>query len=80
MFIAVVDGKRWEIDFWDTAGQEKFDKLHVSYYFGADCCILVFDVTRNLTYKNLYELFFFSSACVGRNGTENSVTHARSYR
>ena len=41
---------------WDTAGQEKFDKLHASYYFGADCCILVFDVTRKITYRNLYDL------------------------
>ena len=55
-YLFIVDGKNWEIDFWDTAGQEKFDKLHASYYFGADCCILVFDVTRKITYRNLYDL------------------------
>ena len=27
------DGRRWTIDFWDTAGQEQFAKLHASYYF-----------------------------------------------
>ena len=31
------DGRRWTIDFWDTAGQEQFDKLHASYYFQATC-------------------------------------------
>mmetsp|Transcript_32106 Transcript_32106/g.75037 ORF Transcript_32106/g.75037 Transcript_32106/m.75037 type:complete len:235 (+) Transcript_32106:24-728(+) len=47
------DGRRWTIDFWDTAGQEQFDKLHASYYFQANACILAFDVTRKITYKNL---------------------------
>ena len=42
-----------EIDFWDTAGQERFQSMHPSYYMGAHCCILVFDVTRKVTYKNL---------------------------
>lgn len=27
--------------------------MHPSYYFGAHVCILVFDVTRKSTYKNL---------------------------
>jgi Rab-like protein 2 len=38
---------------WDTAGQESFNSLHPSYYFGADVCILVFDATRKITYTNL---------------------------
>lgn len=50
-------GKRWAVDFWDTAGQEQFDRLHSSYYFQANCCILAFDVTRKITYKNL-EVWF----------------------
>ncbi|XP_077529129.1 rab-like protein 2A isoform X2 [Haemaphysalis longicornis] len=40
-------------DFWDTAGQERFKTLHPSYYHQANACILVFDVTRKITYKNL---------------------------
>jgi len=47
------DGRPWAIDFWDTAGQEQFDRLHASYYFQAHACILAFDVTRKVTYKNL---------------------------
>ncbi len=41
------------IDIWDTAGQESFNELHPSYYFGANVCILVFDATRKITYQNL---------------------------
>ena len=41
------------IDFWDTAGQERFNTMHRSYYHQAHACILVFDSTRKITYKNL---------------------------
>lgn len=51
------DGQRWAIDFWDTAGQEQFEKLHASYYYQANACILAFDVTRKITYKNLETWF-----------------------
>ena len=46
------DGNVYPIDFWDTAGQETFNKMHPSYYDRADCCILVCDATRVLTYQN----------------------------
>jgi small GTP-binding protein len=42
-----------QVDFWDTAGQEQFQSMHPSYYHNAHCCILVFDITRKITYKNL---------------------------
>lgn len=41
------------IDFWDTAGQERFASMHPSYYYKAHACVLVFDVTRKVTYQNL---------------------------
>jgi hypothetical protein len=40
-------------DFWDTAGQERFASMHPSYYYRAQVCILVFDVTRKSTYQHL---------------------------
>ena len=43
------------VDFWDTAGQESFNRMHPSYYYRAHCCILVFDVTRKVTYQHLAE-------------------------
>merc|ERR1711879_829871 len=52
------DGERQvSIDFWDTAGQEQFDKLHSSYYYQANACILAFDATRKITYKNLQKWY-----------------------
>ncbi len=41
------------IDIWDTAGQESFNELHPTYYYGAHVCILVFDANRKITYQNL---------------------------
>ncbi|EAL63676.1 Rab GTPase [Dictyostelium discoideum AX4] len=41
------------LQLWDTSGQERFRSLEISYYRGADYCILVFDVTNE---KTLYDL------------------------
>lgn len=49
----LIEGVQIKIDIWDTAGQECFNTLHPSYYFGAHACVLVFDVTRKITYQNL---------------------------
>ncbi|XP_031574440.1 rab-like protein 2A [Actinia tenebrosa] len=48
-----VNDKDVNVDFWDTAGQERFSSMHPSYYHQAHACILVFDITRKITYKNL---------------------------
>uniref|UniRef100_A0A2K6ETA6 Ras-related protein Rab-7a n=1 Tax=Propithecus coquereli TaxID=379532 RepID=A0A2K6ETA6_PROCO len=34
-------------------GQERFQSLGVAFYRGADCCVLVFDVTAPNTFKTL---------------------------
>mmetsp|Transcript_9654 Transcript_9654/g.16003 ORF Transcript_9654/g.16003 Transcript_9654/m.16003 type:complete len:212 (-) Transcript_9654:126-761(-) len=51
------DKKMSTIDFWDTAGQETFNRMHPSYYYRAHCCILVFDVTRKVTYQHLSDWY-----------------------
>lgn len=38
---------------WDTAGQERFQSLGVAFYRGADCCILVYDVSKATTFRAL---------------------------
>ncbi|GKB25008.1 ribonuclease H-like domain, reverse transcriptase, RNA-dependent DNA polymerase, partial [Tanacetum coccineum] len=38
---------------WDTAGQERFHSLGVSFYRGADCCVLVYDVNIQKTFETL---------------------------
>jgi len=49
--------KKTVVDFWDTAGQEAFNRMHPSYYYRAHCCILVFDVTRKITYQHLSDWY-----------------------
>ncbi len=41
------------VQIWDTAGQERFQSLGNSFYRGADCCILVFDVTIQKSFEDL---------------------------
>ncbi|KAK2076453.1 hypothetical protein QBZ16_000978 [Prototheca wickerhamii] len=38
---------------WDTAGQERFQSLGVAFYRGADCCVLVYDVTSSKSFEDL---------------------------
>ena len=41
------------LQIWDTAGQERFQSLGVAFYRGADCCVLVMDVTSPSSFKSL---------------------------
>jgi Rab-like protein 2 len=50
------------VDFWDTAGQESFNRMHPSYYYRAHCCIMVFDVTRKVTYQHLADWLVVETA------------------
>ncbi|XP_065064843.1 rab-like protein 2A [Rhopilema esculentum] len=52
-----LDGRELTVEFWDTAGQERFSSMHPSYYHQAHACILVFDITRKITYKNLAQWY-----------------------
>eukprot|EP00112_Aurelia_sp_Birch-Aquarium-sp1_P011274 Seg237.5 transcript_id=Seg237.5/GoldUCD/mRNA.D3Y31 product="Rab-like protein 2A" protein_id=Seg237.5/GoldUCD/D3Y31 len=52
-----IDGREVAVEFWDTAGQERFSSMHPSYYHQANACILVFDITRKITYKNLAQWY-----------------------
>lgn len=45
---ATIDGKTVLVDFWDMAGQERFQSIHASCYHKAHSCIMVFDV-QNLS-------------------------------
>lgn len=49
----VVDDRLVTMQIWDTAGQERFQSLGVAFYRGADCCVLVYDVTAPTSFKSL---------------------------
>ncbi|KAM7295513.1 hypothetical protein ISCGN_025013 [Ixodes scapularis] len=49
----MVEDRLVTMQIWDTAGQERFQSLGVAFYRGADCCVLVFDVTVPASFKAL---------------------------
>eukprot|EP00927_Polykrikos_kofoidii_P068276 TRINITY_DN63635_c0_g1_i1.p1 TRINITY_DN63635_c0_g1~~TRINITY_DN63635_c0_g1_i1.p1 ORF type:complete len:212 (+),score=43.17 TRINITY_DN63635_c0_g1_i1:106-741(+) len=49
----MIDDKAVTMQIWDTAGQERFQSLGVAFYRGADCCVLVYDITVAKTFESL---------------------------
>merc|ERR1712113_818424 len=52
MTLSLLD-KQIRLQIWDTAGQERFHNITTSYYRGAHCIMLVYDVNNTDTFKNL---------------------------
>ena len=48
-----VNETTYNLQVWDTAGQEKFQAIGSAFYRGADCCIVVFDVTNGKSFSTL---------------------------
>lgn len=51
--LALDQGANVKLQIWDTAGQESFKSITRSYYRGAICALLVYDITRRQTFINL---------------------------
>mmetsp|Transcript_65723 Transcript_65723/g.80436 ORF Transcript_65723/g.80436 Transcript_65723/m.80436 type:complete len:208 (+) Transcript_65723:92-715(+) len=50
-----IDGKTVKLQIWDTAGQERFQNITTSYYRGAHCIILVYDITQLETFEHVHK-------------------------
>ena len=48
-----INGRIVTLQIWDTAGQERYQSLGTSFYRGADCCLLVYDITNPTSFENL---------------------------
>ncbi|CAG9329233.1 unnamed protein product [Blepharisma stoltei] len=48
-----VDDRHISLQLWDTAGQERFQSLGMAFYRGADCCLLVYDMTNLKSFQSL---------------------------
>ncbi len=48
-----VDDKIAKLSIWDLAGQQRFKAIRSAFYGGVAGALLVFDLTRALTFKNL---------------------------
>ena len=53
--IEINENKRFKLQIWDTAGQEKYRSLAKIFYQSASVAILVYDVTLKRTFENLKE-------------------------
>ena len=49
----MIDDKLVTLQIWDTAGQERFQSLGVAFYRGADCCVLVYDLTNSKSFESM---------------------------
>ena len=49
----VVNNTIVTVQIWDTAGQEKYQSLGYAFYRGADCCALVYDITKKDSFEHL---------------------------
>ncbi|MCE3050002.1 Ras- protein RABA5a [Datura stramonium] len=48
-----INGKEVKAQIWDTAGQERFRAVTSAYYRGAVGALLVYDISRRLTFDNI---------------------------
>uniref|UniRef100_A0AC35UHJ6 Ras-related protein Rab-14 n=1 Tax=Rhabditophanes sp. KR3021 TaxID=114890 RepID=A0AC35UHJ6_9BILA len=51
--IIETSGQKIKLQIWDTAGQERFRAVTRSYYRGAACALMTFDITRRSTFNSL---------------------------
>ena len=52
------NGKEYQLDIWDTAGQEKYRSLGKNFYRDACIVILVYDITRKDSFESLKEIWY----------------------
>ena len=50
-----VDGNVIKIQIWDTAGHERFRSITTSYYRGADCILIVYDISDRSSFEHITE-------------------------
>ena len=48
-----IDNKIIKVQIWDTAGQERYKAITSTYYKGAKGAIIVYDITRKITFDNI---------------------------
>ena len=53
----LTDGSIVNVKIQDTAGQERFKSLGDKYYIKADCCLLVYDITKKKTFDEIKDFY-----------------------
>ncbi|XP_062028838.1 ras-related protein RABB1b-like [Rosa rugosa] len=67
--MVTIEGKPIKLNIWDTAGQEAFRSITISFYRGGAGALLVFNVTRRETFRNLTKWLEDTRQHVNRNIT-----------
>ena len=49
----IVDGESHDLDLWDTAGQEAYDRLRILSYPGTDIFLMCFSVDSRVSFGNI---------------------------
>ena len=65
--IIEIGGKKIKLQIWDTAGQERFRAVCRSYYRGAMCALLVYDISRRVTFQHLVSWLSDARNLTGNN-------------
>ena len=53
-----INGKDYQLDIWDTAGQEQYRSLGKHFYKDSYIVILVYDVTKKKSFEDLKSIWF----------------------
>lgn len=64
--IILNEEKKMSMQLWDLAGQESFRSIRSKYYLGASGGILVFDLTRQITFQDLEDWYTDFTQKVGK--------------
>ena len=56
--IITVDDKKYKLQLWDTAGQEKFRSIVATYFKSCQGVILVFDLSNGESWENIKNIWY----------------------
>jgi len=63
----IYEGKEYQLNFWDTAGQEQFNAINTIYYQNAVGALLVYDVTIPETFDKVKNWVLTLKEAVGKD-------------
>ena len=66
--IDIIDNYKINFQIWDTVGQEKYRSLNSLFFKDAHICILVYDITREETFKNIKNYWYEAAITNGAEG------------
>lgn len=57
-----LDDRSVKFEIWDTAGQERFHSLAPMYYRNAQAAMIVYDITKAVSYLDIVHILLMSNA------------------